>query len=682
MGYFDDARLKVEDTEKGKKIIFEVKEKPVISQVTISGQDELKEEAIREVISVVPNTILNPNRIREAVENIRSLYKSKGFYNTEVASELTYPNPDKVNVRLVITEGEKVYIKEIRFAGNKSFNNSKLEKVMGTKEKGLFSWFTDSGVLKREVLDQDAARITAFYHNHGYIEAMVGKPEITQEGKWLYIDIEISEGNRYRVGSIDISGDLIATKGDLLSLIKIKNEEYLSRGILRQDILRLNDFYAEYGYAFAEATPAVNTNKEEKLVDINIDINKGDLIHINRIIIKGNTRTRDKVIRRELLVREKGVFDSKALRQSHEKLQRLDYFEEVNITPEPTADKTKMDLVVEVKEKPTGVFSIGAGYSSVDDLMFMAEVSQNNFLGRGQRLSLTASISGTSAKYNLGFTEPHFYDSQLLVGVDLYDWEREYDTYTRDSAGFAFRFGYPIWEKWKMHFSYGFDDTNLTDVLPTADISIRRSQNINTTSFVTLGFTRDTRNRLFVTTKGSLTNIRSEFAGSFLGGDSQYTKLEVASGWYFPGLIGDETAFHFKFAAGHVWENEDGKLPDFEKFYLGGINSIRGFPARTVAIPVSPFGPDDKVGGEIMWYSNIEYHFPLVKEGGLRGLVFYDIGNVYENKADFSDLKQSVGAGFRWLSPMGPIRLEWAYVIDPEPGEDTSNLEFILGGMF
>jgi len=680
MGYFDDVQLKVDDTEKGKKVIFEVKEKPVIGQVIISGQDELKEEAIRDVISVVPNTILNPNKTREAVENIKNLYKSKGFYNTEVTTELTYPKPERVDIHFNIAEGEKVYIKEIRFEGNESFKDKELEKVMGTKEKGLLSWFNDSGVLKREILEQDAARITAFYNNHGFIEAMVGQPKITQEGKWLYITIAISEGNRYKVGNIDLSGDLIADKKELLDLLKLKDEKYLNRGVLRQDLLRLNDYYAEHGFAFAESTPTIKTDKEKKLVDVNIHITKGALVYINRITIKGNTRTRDKVIRRQLEVKEKGIFDSKALRTSHQQLQRLDYFEEVSITPEPTADKTKMDLNVEVKEKPTGAFSIGAGYSSVDKLMFVGEISQNNFLGYGQRLALQANLSATSTRYNLSFTEPYFYDTQLLVGLDLYNWVREYDTYTRDSHGFAARFGYPIWEEWHATFSYGFDDTELDDVTADADPAIKASQNINTTSFVSLGFNRDTRNNLYVTTNGSLNSLRLEYAGGPLQGDSQYTKLEGSTSWFFPGLIGDDTAFHIKFAAGQVWENEKNKLPDFEKFYLGGIDSLRGFPARTVAVPVS--GTNDYVGGEIMWYTNLEYQFPLVKQGGLRGLVFYDAGNVYDNEWNFDDIRQDVGVGLRWMSPMGPMRLEWAYVIDPRPGDDPTNFEFSIGGGF
>jgi outer membrane protein insertion porin family len=689
MGYFDDVRLRVEDTEKGKAIIFEVKEKPLIAQVTLSGQDDLKEDDILEVISVIPNTILNQQKIREAVDNIKSLYKSKGFYNTEVTPELTYPKADRVNIEFAIQEGEKVFIKDIRFAGNDSFKDSELQKVMGTKEKGWLSWFDDSGVLKRDILEQDTARITSYYHHHGYIEATVGMPKITQEGEWLYVTIEIFEGNRYRVGNIELTGDIVGNKQELLQMLKIPNQEYLSRNILREDILRLNDFYAENGYAFAQASPTVNTNEEEKLVDIVIDLKKGDLVYINRITIKGNTRTRDKVIRRELLIREKGVFDSSALRLSHQRLMRLDFFEDISINPEPTPDKTKMDLVVEVKEKPTGAFSIGAGYSSVDSLMFMAEISQNNFLGRGQRLALSGSISGTAARYNLGFTEPHFYDSQLMLGFDLYNWERQYDSYTRDSSGFALRFGYPVWELWNASFSYGYDDTNLTDVdLDNVAPSIIESLDINKTSYVSFNLSRDTRNNLYSPTGGSQNVLHTKYAGGILGGDSQFTKVDGFTSWFFPGFFIDDTAFHIKLSAGQVWENEEATLPDYEKFYLGGINTIRGFETRSIAVTITETDSETgeveeyKVGGKIMWFTNLEYHFPLVKAGGLRGLFFYDAGNVYENKWDFNEIKQSVGAGLRWLSPMGPMRLEWGYVINPAPGEDSSNWEFSMGGNF
>ena len=677
MGYFDEAIIDVIDSNSGKEVTFEVKEKPIVGQILIEGNKELEEEKVLEIITVASNTIINPKKVKESVTSIITLYKEKGYYNTEVNTESTYPKPGRVDVRFVIQEGPKIYTKEIRFVGNKAFKKRKLKKVIESSSKGLFSFITESGLLKKDVLELDVARLSAFYHNHGYIEAKVGEPEIVQEGKWLYVTFNIFEGERYRVGTVDLSGDLVVDKNELLSLIELPEEEYLSRKILREDILRLTDFYAEHGYAFAEVNPAIKENEAEKTVDIAIHINKGDLVHINRIIIRGNTRTRDKVIRRELVIKEKDIFNSKALRTSHEELQRLDYFEEININPEATLDANLMDVILEVKEKPTGSFSIGAGYSTAENFMFMGEISQNNFLGKGQRLALSVNLSGTSSRYNLSFTEPRYKDSKLLVGMDLYNWEREYDDYTKDSVGGAIRFGYPIWGKWHMGLGYGYDDADLTDILPTASIIIKDSADIHITSFVTVNFTRDTRNRRYNASRGSRNILSSKIAGGLLGGDAAFTKVEGSSSWYFP--FYKELTFHVKGAAGQVFENPSGKLPVFEKFYLGGLRSIRGFPVNNIS-PIDPV-TGDRIGGTKMWYTNIEWLFPVLKDAGLSGVIFFDAGNVYE-EWDFKTIKKSAGGGFRWLSPMGPLRLEYGYVINPDPDEDSGNWDFSIGTEF
>ncbi|OGQ94377.1 MAG: outer membrane protein assembly factor BamA [Deltaproteobacteria bacterium RIFOXYD12_FULL_57_12] len=678
MGYFDDVQIRVADTDKGKAITFEIKEKPVIGQVVIAGTDELKEETVREAITVVPNTIINTKKVKEAEESILKLYKEKGFYNTEVVSELTYPKPERVDIRFAIKEGSKLYIKEITFVGNKAFSNKELKKVLQTSEKGLFSFITDSGLLKREVLGQDASRLAAHYQNHGYIEAKVGEPEVTQKDNGLFITFNVFEGDRYRVGNIALSGDLIDEEKTLLDLLKLREEEFLSRKILREDILRLVDFYAERGYVYAEINPAIKENQAEKIVDISIDIQKNNLVHLGRIDIKGNTRTRDKVIRRELDIKEGGIFNSTAVRTSHQKLQRLDFFEDINITPEQTADKDTMDVVIEVKEKPTGAFSIGAGYSSVDNFMLMGEISQNNFLGKGQRVALSANMSSRTTRYNLSFTEPHYKDSQLLVGFDLYNWQKEYDDYTKDSYGGALRFSYPVWERWKVGFGYGFDNADLTDVKTTASQIIKDSVDIHITSYVTTGLTRDTLDKFLDPSKGSYNSVSVKYAGGPLGGDSAFTKVEGNSSWFFP--MPKDTTFHFKLAAGAVTENSGGKLPVFEKFYLGGINTIRGFTSAHIS-PTDP-RTHERIGGMRMWYSNTEWLFPLVKDAGLKGLLFFDAGNVLDDTWKFDTVKKSVGTGFRWLSPMGPLRLEWGYVLDPTEDEDQSNWDFSIGGSF
>ncbi len=678
MGYFDDVRIKVADSKDGKQVIFEVTEKPLIGQVLLKGTDELKEDKVRGAISINANTIVNPNKIKEAAANIKSLYKEEGFYNTEVTTELTELKKDRVDVIFNIVEGQKIYTKEVRFAGNKSFTPRQLKKMIQTSEKGMLSWLTDSGVLKKEVLEYDVARLTAFYHNKGYIKARVGEPEVVQEGKWLYVTFNIFEGDRYRVGSIDLAGDLIEEEAILLNTLKLKNEEYLSRSILREDILGLTDYYSEKGYAYAEVSPSVTENDAEKRVDIVFNIDKGILVNIERIAISGNTRTRDKVIRRQLEVHEGEVFNSKALRESHDRLQALDFFEDINITPEQTEDPAKMDMSVKVKEKPTGSFSVGAGYSSIENLMFMAEISQNNFLGRGQRLSLNANVSSSQTKFNLGFTEPRIADTKLMGSINLYNWESDYDDYSKESYGGSINFGYPIWRKWVLGFGYGYDDADLTNVSPTASQIIRESMDIHVTSYTNWSLSRRTVDKAIDPGKGSVNSIGLTYAGGPLGGDSAYTKTELVSNWYFP--IFWKTTFHVKGSAGQVSSQKDGKLPVFEKYYLGGINNIRGFSSGRIS-PQDP-ATKERIGGRKMWYTNTEWIFPLVADAGLKGVVFFDAGNVYDNGWEMDKIKKSVGGGFRWISPMGPLRLEWGYVIDPDPDDETNNWDFSIGGSF
>ncbi len=680
MGYFEEVNIKVEDGAEGKKVFFQIKEKPLISKVEYSGISELEDTDVKEAANVNTNTIINPAAINKAGEAIKALYKSKGYYDTKVTPEISYPSKDQAVVKFVIEEGAKIYIKEIAFTGNESFSSDELADLIKTSEKGLLSWLTDSGLLKNEELNQDAAAIAAFYNNHGFLEAKVGDPEVKQDGEWLYLTFHVEEGPRYMVGTIDIKGDLIIDKQELRNLLTVQNEKFINRKALRDDVLKITDYYAEHGYAFADVRPDLDKSKGGSRVDIVIDIDKGELVYIDRIAISGNTRTRDNVIRREIEVTEGGVFDSKALRASSEALQRLEFFEEVNIHPEPSLDPAKMNVLVDVKEKNTGSFSVGMGYSSVDSLMFMAEVSENNFLGRGDKVSLSGNLSGKSTLFNLNYTDPHLRDSKLSWGMDLYNMSREYDDYDKDSTGGALRLGYPVWEKWKAYGAYMYEDTTLSNVSPFASDIIRQSMDINITSAVRFALVRDTRDRISNASKGSQNQVSVKYAGGPLGGDAEFTKVEASSGWFFP--LPWTTVFHIKGSVGQIWENETNKLPVYERFYLGGMNSIRGFEYGKVS-PIDPV-TGDRIGGDKMWYSNIEYIFPLMKEAGLNGVVFFDMGKNMADDMDWTiqDFRTGTGFEIRWISPMGPLRLVWGYNLDPQDDEDTSVWDFSIGGGF
>lgn len=678
MGYFNDVQIDVTDSPQGKNIIFTVVEKPVIASVTFSGLEELDEEDVRGAANVKEHFTLNPAKVEAGAEAIHELYKSKGFYNTVVTSGISFPTDEGAVVEYRIDEGQKIYIKEISFEGNSAFDDDDLRDEIETGEKGFFSWLTSSGLLEMDKIKQDAGRIVAFYHNNGYLEAKIGEPQIRQEQEWLYLTFSVEEGPRFKVGTVDFSGDIITDSSNLLELLKIRNEEYMGRSVLREDTLAITDYYAEQGYAFANVRPSFAKSPSGARIDVKFNVDKGELVYINRITIKGNARTRDNVIRRELRVVEGGIFNSKALRQSTQALQRLQFFEEVNVTPEPTMDPARMNINIDVKERSTGTFSIGAGYSSVDDLIVMGQISENNFLGRGDKLSLSANLGGSSSRYNLAYTNPHVNDSALSWGIDLFDTEREYNDYTKDSQGGGIRMGYPIWEKWKLYGNYSYTDTDLTDVEEEASYIIKNSVDLHVSSAVKVSFVRDTRNKLYGATAGSRNLFSVKYGGGPLGGDAEFTKYEASTSWYFPLLW--KTAFHFKGAAGQVDENETDKLPVYERFYLGGMNTIRGFDYGDV----SPIDPEtgERIGGEKMWYTNFELIFPIIEEQGIQGLVFFDAGQSLIGDWDFEDFKKSTGLGLRWLSPMGPISIVWGYNLDPLDDEESSVFDFSIGGTF
>lgn len=681
MGYFDNVEVEVQDESSGKAVLFRVVEKPLINEVVITGAAAVKEADIREAAGITANTIINPAKVNEATEKILELYKSKGYYTAEVQSSIESTDDGASIVRFDIQEQDKVVIRQVGFSGNENFSDSDLRDAIQTSKRSWWiSWLTGSGILRMDVLQQDMERVAAFYHNHGYLDARVGEPTVAQEEDGLHITFPVEEGPRYRLGTVDLRGDLINDKTEMLRSLKIRDEEFLNRQTMREDIVRLTDLYAEQGYAYAEISPRINKAPTGNRIDLAFDINQGPVVYVNRVEIQGNTRTRDNVIRRDIALGEGSKFDSKALRTSNQKLNRLDYFESVNITPKPTMREDLLDVVVDVKEKPTGQFAIGAGYSSSDDLLFMGEISEKNLFGTGNRLALQANISGKSTRYNLRFTNPRIYDSQVSGSVQAYDWKREYDDYTRDTLGAGFNIGHPLFEEWRIYYGYTISDTDLTDIKPNASAVILRSKDIHLISEGEVSLVRDTRDKFFSPTKGSRNSVTVAYAGGPLGGDAEYTRLEGSSSWYFPMVW--QTVFHVKGAAGQAFENKDDKLPVYEHFYLGGMNSIRGFESAKI----SPRDPvtGERIGGDKMWYVNLGILFPLVRDMGLDGELFADFGNVYDvdDDWDLSDYKKAAGFGINWASPLGPLRMALGFNLDKKEGEDSSTWDFSIGGSF
>ncbi len=679
MGFFSDVRMETEEVPEGRKVVFVVTERPFVKKIEFQGNKELKVEDLKDQLTLKPFAIMNLNTVNESLEKLKTFYQSKGYYNAQINYTVQSEDKQSVVVTFNITEGKKVYIKTITFQGLKAFKEKELKKIMETNEKDFLSWITSSGLYKKELLEKDVEKISAFYYNHGYLKAKVGDPEVKHEGDWLYITIPIEEGVQYRMGTVDIRGDLLLPKEKMMADLAIRKEKYYNREVIRQDILHLSERYSLDGFAFAEIVPQITEEPAEPKVDLVYEIKKGPKVYFERIDIVGNTKTRDKVIRREFKVTEQGLFDAAALRRSNENLNRLDYFEEINISTTPGSQEDRMNLKVEVKEKMTGSFSVGAGYSAVDQFTVMGSIAQRNLFGRGQRLSLDAYLSGNTNRYSLNFTEPWLFDIPLSLGATVYNWIRQYDSYNKDSLGGSLDLGYLLFGEYtRGYVTYTYDDANVTNVQANAPSQIQNSAGRNTTSSVRLTLRRDSRDVLFNTSKGSLNSASVEYAGGPLGGTSQFTRYLASSGWYFPLFWG--TTFFINGKAGYITEN--GKVPDYEKFYLGGINSIRGFKYNTIGVIDPKTGQNE--GGDQMVQFNLEYIFPLFPSFGFKGVLFFDTGNVYNqgDPIDAGNFKKTAGLGVRWYSPMGPLRLEWGWNLDPKPGEDSNNWEFSIGTFF
>jgi len=473
-------------------------------------------------------------------------------------------------------------------------------------------------------------------------------------------------------------------KDKIMEKIKISNQEFYSRRIVQNDMIFLKDIYSDEGYAYAEVFPRTEKDFDKLVVNITFDIKKGKQVYFEEIIISGNTKTRDKVIRRQLEVYEQELFSGTRLKRSVRNLYRLDYFQDIKVNTIKGSSEDKMVLKLDVAEKPTGSFSFGGGYSSVEKLFATGSISQKNLFGRGHILDVTGKWGDVTKMYSLGFTEPWLFDIPLSASIRLYDREYEHDAYNKKSGGGRFRLGYPVFDYTRGYISFLYDkaDIEIIEEEQTPQSIIDLVEDVGDENIITKSITAelryDSRNRVFNATNGSDHSIIVEYAG--FKGDIGFTKYTVNTGWYIP-LFKDLTGFvHAK--GGYVRENSDGKLPDYEGFFLGGINSLRGFDWEDLA-------PKDEDGNEISGNKfvqfNIELLIPLFKEAGIVGVIFFDTGDVYDTDedVDLGELRESAGFGFRWFSPVGPIRLEYGYILDPvvDQGEG-GQWEFTMGGAF
>ena len=677
MGYFEDVKAEIEAFEGGVKLIYIVREKPTIIRVEFQGNDKIDDAKLKEKISITPGSIADTVLIQDNALKISKFYEEDGYWLANVVPVIKKLTDDEVGLTYQIEEGEKVRIKNIVTEGNQNLSSSQIKKVMATKAWWLFSFIDSSGYYKKEQTEADTEKIKNLYYNNGYLQVVVSEPEVLldKEKKGMTIKIRISEGAQYKTASLDFTGNTVFDKSVIRNKITLVPNTVFRKNILEKDMLAISELYSNNGYALASIVPNLQTDEQNKTVQVSLSISEGDKYKVGRIEISGNTKTRDKVIRREIRVDEGETFDSSKLKRSYERINNLGYFETIEMVPKPKYEDKAVDIDVKVKEKPTGFLSVGGGYSSEDGFIATVDVTQGNLFGRGQYIKLKGELGGKHSYYEFSFRDPWFLDTPVSFSTGIYKNYKEYVEYDKEGYGFYVGFGKSFAEYWRGDITYNFENANVYNVDKDASVIVLDQEGKSTTSAITPTIVRDSRDNFIDPTRGSRNLLTMTFAG--LGGSNGYFKGLIDSGWYFPW---GQTTFLVRGRFGYATELFGKEFPLYERFYVGGINTVRGLGFGEAG-PKDP-KTGDPIGGTTELIFNAEFIFPVLPELRVKGVVFFDAGNSYQDFHNFGELRYTTGLGVRWISPFGPIRIEWGFNLDRKPDESASKFEFAFGSFF
>ncbi len=704
-GFFSDVQIDVKDTDNGKIVTFIVIERPTIKSISISGNKQIKTADITDKLKIKTNTVLNIDRIKESLDEVRKLYAGKGYYAVKVNYDIAYGERNDSTVTFKIEEPQQAYINKIVLTGNKVFKSSALKQYMKTKEHGLLSWFTGSGILEEDSLEDDRKNLEAYYHDNGYVKINVGVPDVTvsKDGKKITITIPIEEGPLYKTGSIEFSGETILPTAALAPQIKSKSGSTFRSSLLQTDVLTLTDLCQNQGFAFCEVSPLTYIDDSARTVSISFRTVKGQEVYFNRVNILGNLKTRDKVIRRELKIAEGDRFSASQLKESKRKLKNTTFFKDADIKISKTEDPTKVNVDLTVEERPTGSISFGLGYSSSENALISGSVQQDNFLGTGRKIILDAAIGGVTQQFRLSLFEPYVFDKLFSAGFSVFNFERSMDTYDYKKTGVNLSVTRPLSEYLKAGLKYRVESVDVYNVTLDASTVILRQEGRSSTSAIGGSISKNSIDDVMNPTKGVNADLSVEVAGGPLGASNSFVSFIGTYGRYFP-IKFLESAFFVRGTAGMIRGYGGKEIPIYEKFYVGGLNSIRGFrygeagpmDTKFIYTPVpAAHGPGgakkaanlvtggtgEPLGSDNEMFFNFEWIFPISKSAGLKGVLFADTGCGFDSTDPFR-LRKAAGFGIRWLSPMGPLRLELGFNLDKQEGERSNAFEFAIGTQY
>jgi outer membrane protein insertion porin family len=770
-GFVDDVTVRLAGPPDARVVTLEVREKPAVREVTLAGNKKVKSEDLNDKIDIEPFTVPSETRIRANVKALRDAYLEKGFYLVEVTPERTPVGDDLVDLTFRVVENRKVLVREVDIVGNTGVPDRAFRGFMQTRAAGPIPWLSSGGTFVEQNLENDTYVIRSVLLEQGYVDANVGEPRafLTPDKRFINVSIPVEEGPRYRVGALRVEGDFVPeeglTRGAVEALLAgasvrdvedafardqragvpitedwrprlasgllavrtggapVREGDWFKLSVLQAAMQRVSDLYGDRGYAFANATPVPATDPKRGVVDVAVDVQRGDRVRIGRIDITGNDPTWDKVIRREIPLNEGDVYRTADVRDSRARLERLGFFEKVAIDTPRGGAADVLDMKVDVTERPTGSFSIGAGYGSADSFLFTANIQKSNFLGLGYIMSLAGNFSARTKQGNLSFYDPYFLDTRWTFKIDGFTNTRTYieNEYQRGGSLQVGRY-LDARNDMRLAVDYTLEDVGLLSLDEYKERVLGGALYRNgITSSLGLTFEVDKRNNRINATRGVRFSVSSELAGgwrvdedrvlSVLGGDFNFWQTQANLRVYRPLVTKDEVdwlVFKVNSSMGHIQSTDGTIVPYIHRFRAGGILSVRGYDPfslgpsirgmgyRDTRIPRSQFvGTDDPaaaddrlvVGGTETWVNNFELESPILKSAGISVVAFFDAGNTFgdpwgEGMFDPTGLRFSAGAGVRWFSPIGPLRFEWGVPIGRFPDERTSVFDFTIGSAF
>jgi len=685
-GLFADVQL----SENNGVVIVKVVENPIINEVAFEGNDKLDDTALQAEVTSRPRQVFTRTQVQNDVARLYEVYRRNGRFSVQIEPKIIKLDQNRVNLVFEISEGDETTISTIRFVGNERFSDDELRSELTSQEHRWYNFLSASDRYDPDRLAFDMEQLRQFYLKEGYADFRVlsSSSELSKDKKDFFVTVTVDEGDRYKVADVTLNSRIRnLDPTSLTDQVTFKVNDWYNADEVKTTVDHMTKALGDLQYAFVTVVPDVQRNRDAKTVTIAFNINESPRVFVEKVNINGNVRTLDKVVRREFELVEGDAFNRSKLAKSEQNIRNLDYFEKVDVKtlPGSAPDKTVVD--VNVEEKSTGEISVGAGFSTSDGPLADFRLRERNFLGKGQDVTLAATIAGKRTEFDLGYTEPYFLDRDLSAGVDLFHITRDQQdesSFDQKRTGGGLRLGYPLSEHWRQGLRYRIEQNEITNVDSDASRIIKDQEGDRFTSALSQRLTYEDLDSRVFPTDGVTAWLDTEVAG--LGGDAKYVSGKLGGSYYYPVAHSWTASLTGEVGAIQGWSDGDVKIN--ERFFLGGT-TLRGFSKSGVG--PRDLTTDDSLGGNSFYRASAELAFPIgfPEEMGVLGHAFTDIGSLWgidesdmTGIADESSLRASAGVGFSWRSPMGPVRIDLAAPLLKEEYDEKEIFRFSFGTRF